>query len=81
MRWAGRWLQMIDIFDVKSELEGVLMADPVSVASLRARGEALTPQPLTRHPPARPPTCSTLFGHSSAGAAYGGGKSVTAIIL
>ena len=43
---------MIDIFDVKSELEGFLMAYRVSLARLRACVEGLTPEQLNWRPPA-----------------------------
>ena len=43
---------MIDIFDVKSELEGFLMAYQRSLARLRACVEGLTPEQLNWRPPA-----------------------------
>ena len=43
---------MIDIFDVKSELEGFLMAYQVSLARLRACVDGLTPEQLNWRPPA-----------------------------
>ncbi len=43
---------MIDIFDVKGELDGYLMAYQVSLARLRACVEGLTPEQLNWRPPA-----------------------------
>ena len=44
---------MIDVFDVKSELEGFLMAYQVSLSRLRACIEGLAPEQLNWRPPAR----------------------------
>ena len=44
---------MIDVFDVKSELEGFLRASEVSLARLRACVEGLTSEQLNWRPPAR----------------------------